>query len=81
MSELFDSGEFPNSHSVTAYHCSVQYMQVDDKHSDDFQKLTISTDDNGAGAYIVISTERWGIDSIDDLINTLNDFKKRFPIK
>jgi hypothetical protein len=38
------------------------------------------TNDNGAGKFIVFSTERWAIDSIDELIEILNDFKLKAGI-
>lgn len=45
------------------------------------QQLKVSTDDAGGGKFIVISTERWAIDSIDELIEILNDFKLKAGIK
>jgi hypothetical protein len=59
----------------------VTYAQECDESSQDWQSLKIFTSDNGAGKYIVFETERWAIDSIDELIEILNDFKTRAGIK
>jgi hypothetical protein len=59
----------------------VTYTQECDESSNDIQELKVFTEDNGAGKYIVFSTERWAIDSIDELIEILNDFKTRSGIK
>jgi len=59
----------------------VTYTQECDESSQDWQSLKIFTNDNGTGKYIVFSTERWAIDSIDELIEILNDFKTRAGIK
>jgi hypothetical protein len=59
----------------------VTYNQECDESSQDLQSLKIFTSDNGTGKYIVFETERWAIDSIDELIEILNDFKTRAGIK
>lgn len=43
--------------------------------------LQIETQDGGGGIYYVIKTERWAFDDIDELIVTLEDFKKRIKPK
>jgi hypothetical protein len=58
----------------------VTYSQECDESSQDLQLLKIFTSDNGTGKYIVFQTERWAIDSIDELIEILNDFKTRAGI-
>jgi hypothetical protein len=47
---------------------------------EDYQKLTIQTDDAGAGKFFIISTQRWAFSDIDELVATLADFKKRSGI-
>lgn len=37
--------------------------------------IRIETEDCGAGGYFVIKTDRWAFDSIDEIINLINDFK------
>lgn len=59
---------------------SVTYHQ-DSEIKDMLDYLRISTRDNGAGKYFVMKTDRWAFDSIDDLIQVLEDFKKRANIK
>jgi hypothetical protein len=61
----------------------VTYTQENDScDSSSFpQQLELSTDDAGGGKFIVIKTERWAIDSIDELVEILNDFKLKAGIK
>lgn len=56
---------------------SVVYTQEDDLNSEDIQELIIETGDNGGGKYIVLKTNRWAIDDIDEMVKFLKDFKKR----
>jgi hypothetical protein len=58
----------------------VVYTQECDESSNDIQELKVFTEDNGSGKYIVFQTERWAIDSIDELIEILNDFKLKAAI-
>ena len=62
---------------------SVTYIQDRDScdKGSSFQELKVFTDDAGNGKYIVFETERWAIDSIDEVIEILNDFKTRAGIK
>lgn len=45
--------------------------------SDYLNTIEISTEDAGAGKYIVIKTDRWAFDNINELVTLLNDFKTR----
>ena len=38
--------------------------------------IRIETEDCGGGNYFVIKTDRWAFDSIDEIINLINDFKR-----
>jgi hypothetical protein len=58
----------------------VVYTQECDESSNNIQELKIFMEDNGACKYIVFQTQRWAIDSIDELIEILNDFKTRAGI-
>lgn len=58
----------------------VDYNQPCDNISEHWQTLEIETEDNGGGAYFVIKTERWAFDNVQELIDTLNDFKRRAGI-
>ena len=59
---------------------SITYTQECDESSQDWQSIKIFTNDNGACKYIVFQTERWAIDSIDELVEILNDFKLKAGI-
>jgi len=59
----------------------IKYVQQDDLTSDDFQELEISMDSSGVGYYPVISTKRWSMDKIEDLIAILEDYKSRFTYR
>lgn len=41
------------------------------------QYLTVKTDNGGGGDFYVIETKRWAFDSIDEIINILNEFKEK----
>ena len=55
---------------------SVEYIQEADNYKEDSadNTLTIGTE---PGGYFYISTKRWAFDSIEELINILNDFKNK----
>jgi hypothetical protein len=59
----------------------IKYVQRDDLSSEDFQELEVSMDSSGVGYYPVISTKRWSIDKIEDLIAILKDYQSRFTYK
>ena len=59
---------------------SITYSQECDESSQDWQSIKMFTSDNGTGKYIVFETERWAIDSIDELVEILNDFKLKAGI-
>lgn len=42
------------------------------------QQLEVSVEDAGGGKYLVIKTERWAMDSIDDLTALLERVKAAF---
>ena len=47
---------------------------------DDYQCLEVRTADCGGGPYLIINTARWAIDvdSIEDIMNMLKDFKDNY---
>jgi hypothetical protein len=76
--------EDENSYKVpTVDNVRVTYLQeadcVSDK--DEPQILRIYTENNGIARFIVLETERWAIDDIENLVEILNDFKTRAGIK
>lgn len=58
---------------------TVKYSQEPDAFDDEpEQYLEIETCDAGGGDYYVITTKRWAVNEIDELIALLHDFKKRY---
>ena len=53
--------------------------QSENEYPEGCQTLTITTEDGGGGKFLRVNTSSagWSIDSIDELINLLNDFKQR----
>ena len=41
------------------------------------QTLELFTEDAGAGTYYVMKTDRWSFDSVEELIEVINDFIRR----
>lgn len=59
---------------------SVTYIQNNDscaESDEEVQTLTITTRNNGAARFLSIKTENWSIEDADELIDIINDFKKR----
>lgn len=57
----------------------VSYSQESDScdESDMGQEIEIKTSDSGGGKYLVISTNRWAIDSVDEFVAMLADATRR----
>ena len=45
----------------------------------DCERLTVETQDDGAGAYLQLKTEQWSLDSPQELADLLADFLRRLP--
>ena len=45
---------------------------------DSGQFLTIQTENAGGGDFFIIKTKRWAINNIDEMIETLNQFKEKY---
>lgn len=75
------AGILPEIEEVGISEMKITYCQMDDQDRDEYQELEVSTDDNGAGMYYVIKTERWAIDRIDELVSVLKDFEKRLSVE
>ena len=58
----------------------VTYSQDNDcvDGGEDGQFITIKTENGGGGDFFVLETERWAIDNIEELIETLKDFKSKY---
>ena len=63
---------------------SIEYTQDSDCMQQDNlgQNLTIRNESDGVGddSYIIIETDRWAIDNIEEFIDILTDFKKRHDL-
>ena len=68
----------PKENEIVVDSVKLKYCQQCDKDNEEWQELRISTANQGGGFYYVIKTKRWAFDDIDQLIDTLNDFKNRF---
>jgi len=44
----------------------------------DYQFLNIWHEDCGGGNFFVIETKRWAVDTIDEMINVLKKYKKKY---
>ena len=66
--------------TVLTQEFKITYSQDNDctDDNDTGQFLTIRTDNGGDEDFFIIETERWSIDNIDDLIETLEDFKTKY---
>lgn len=71
-------GVLPEGQEITAFTMSATYCQEGDtNHSGEMQELRIEIEGGIDDPYFVISTERWAVDDLDDIIVLLQDFKKR----
>lgn len=78
--------EFPNTaDEVSVSKVTVKYVQdldccqSEEDYPEGIQILTITTDDGGGGKFIRLKTGEsgWSLDSIEDIIKILSDFKQR----
>ena len=57
---------------------SITYVQSNDcTEEEGAQSITISARNNSAARFLNIKTESWSLDSIDELKDLIEDFKKR----
>lgn len=77
--EIITNG-MPNDNQVLLDQISMTYVQnpdcTEDK-DDDWQKLTISTRDNGIDKFLNIKSDNWSFDNVQSLTDVINDFCKR----
>ena len=83
--EIITKG-WPDDNQVLLDSITCNYIQnLDNTESrgnddDDCQELILSTRDGGGGKYINIKTNSWSINSPEDFLTVLNDFKNRCGI-
>ena len=71
---------FPENNQILLEKSTLVYVQNPDCTEDqegDWQRLVISTRNNGVSNFINISTENWSIDDESNLVMIINDFKNR----
>ena len=84
--EVIITKGWPNDDQVLLDNITCTYIQNPDNtesrgNDDDVcQELTLSTRDGGGGKYINIKTNSWSINSPEDFLTILNDFKNRCGI-
>lgn len=78
--------DWPDDNQVLLDSITCTYIQNPDNtesrgNDDDVcQELSLSTRDGGGGKYINIKTNSWSINSPEDFLTILNDFKNRCGI-
>lgn len=79
--EPIEAGVLPDDDEIVLSELSATYLQHADNCDSDpagFQELKISTQDGGAGFFLIIQTERWAIDTAAQSIEPIiADFKSR----
>ena len=55
----------------------VTFAQDADCQTTEDQFLTIKTDNGGGGDFYVIETKRWAFDTVEEIIELLNQFKEK----
>ena len=69
---------YPEGEEIVITQVKLTYTQESDTNSSEgYQDLNLQLEESNGGHYFVLSTERWAIDNIDELINVLKDFKER----
>lgn len=65
----------PDGDDPAMFNLKAEYVQkADSCTNEEFNELTIKTQDGGDGFYFVIETDRWAFDDPKELIDVLNDF-------
>lgn len=78
--------DWPDDNQVLLDSITCNYIQnpdnTEDRGKDDdvCQELILSTRDGGGGKYINIKTNSWSMNSPEDFLTVLNDFKNRCGI-
>jgi hypothetical protein len=77
--EIITEG-LPNDNQVLLLESTMTYAQNPDCTEDrdsDWQKLTISTRDNGVDKFLNIKTDNWSLDNAESLCDIIKDYCKR----
>lgn len=78
MIEPYEKFEFKDN-IIGLDDVSITYLQNGDceDERDSVQSITLTTQNNGVDRFITIKTDRWAIDDTEQLIEIIEDFKKR----
>ena len=77
--EIITEG-LPNDDQVLLLESTMTYAQNPDCTEDrdsDWQKLTISTRNNGVDKFLNIKTDNWSLDNAESLCDIIKDYCKR----
>lgn len=79
----YENGEIEKDGNVLIDEVSIEYMQQLDCTEDDerYQTIKISTRNNGAARFLNIKTDDWSISDEKDMVELIEDFKKRAKIE
>lgn len=77
-----NSGDIVLESVKVTYTADLDCCQSESNYPDGMQILTFETDDGGGGKFIRMHTGEagWSICDVSELINIVNDFKKRFAV-
>jgi hypothetical protein len=77
MSKTID-GDFPKDGSGINVCSKISALYLQENNLDDnMNELHLETQNDGAGDFFIMKTERWLFDDIDELIKTLKHFKTK----
>jgi phage pi2 protein 07 len=69
-----------NENDITLEDIKAEYSQTADctEDNDEPQVIKLETRNNGVAHFYHIKTDGWSFDNVDELVNLVNDFIKRF---
>lgn len=76
------NGDYENYVGISEM--SITYIQEPDCTEDrdgDYQRLRIEARDGGGGFFLNLKTDSWSIEKSEDIVEIINDFKKRLNEK
>lgn len=77
--------DFDKDGQIAVDDISVTYIQnpdcTEDFENGEFQKIVLSTRNNGVARFINMKTENWSVSDETDIIKLIEDFKKRAQIE
>ena len=77
--EIITKG-LPNNDQVLLDEVTMTYVQNPDCTEDregDWQRITLSIRDNGVAKFLNMNANNWSFDNTNDIVQIIEDFKKR----